>query len=228
MKQTGVDYNDPIQVQVYEARLKKFKDREEVSKEIINLLGLKRGQSVIDMGVGTGVFALYAAKHCKKIYAADVSEAMLDYCRQKAKEAGLENIEFCHAGFLTYEHRAEPVDAVVSQVALHHLPDFWKLVGLQRLANMLKDGGKLYLRDQVYSFETADYPDFFDNWVKNAEQNVDEKFAREIEQGIRDEYITLDWIMEGILERAGFKIEKADCYNAFGATYLCTKRLEEK
>ena len=47
---------------------------------------------------------------------------------QKAKQQGLTNIQFHHAGFLTYEHLGEPLHAVVSQYTLHHLPDFWKLI----------------------------------------------------------------------------------------------------
>ena len=50
---------------------------------------------VIDMGCGTGAFALYAAKKCRKIYAVDVSKAMLEYIRQKSQKAGLNNIDFC-------------------------------------------------------------------------------------------------------------------------------------
>jgi putative AdoMet-dependent methyltransferase len=51
------------------------------------------------------------------------------------------NIEFVHAGFLTYAHRDEAADAVVSRMALHHLPDFWKVVALDRVRALLKKGG---------------------------------------------------------------------------------------
>ncbi|MEA1893594.1 MAG: hypothetical protein U9N36_00045 [Euryarchaeota archaeon] len=51
---------------------------------------------------------------------------------------GISNALYCHGGFLAYEHEAEPADAMVSIVALHHLPDFWKLVALTRAAKMLK------------------------------------------------------------------------------------------
>ena len=39
------------------------------------------------------------------------------------------------AGFLTFTAPEEPVDAVLSSIALHHLPDFWKGVALQRIAD---------------------------------------------------------------------------------------------
>jgi ubiquinone/menaquinone biosynthesis C-methylase UbiE len=75
---------------------------------------------------------------------------MLEYCKRKSEEAGLENIVFCHGGFLTYEHEAAPVDAIVSAIALHHLPDFWKLIGLKRVARMLRRDGRFFLFDIVF------------------------------------------------------------------------------
>ena len=66
---------------------------------------------------------------------------------------------YCHGGFLTYEHEAEPADAMVSIAALHHLPDFWKLVGLTRAAEMLKAGGGFFLFDIVFPSEAIDLED---------------------------------------------------------------------
>jgi putative AdoMet-dependent methyltransferase len=40
---------------------------------------------------------------------------------------------------------------------------------------------------------------------------------------VRNEYSTMDWIMQGMIERAGFKIEKATHSQGFFALYLCTK-----
>ena len=44
------------------------------------------------------------------------------------------------------------------------------------------------------------------------------------EISIRDEYYTLDWIMEGLLTRAGFTIKKAEYTDGFMAFYLCEKQ----
>ncbi len=40
---------------------------------------------------------------------------------------------------------------------------------------------------------------------------------------IREEHATLDWIMKGMIERAGFRIERSDYKFGMIATYLCTK-----
>lgn len=58
------------------------------------------------------------------VYAVDISPVMLGFASKKAGSQGMNNIKYCHAGFLTCEHSGEPVDVIISQLALHHLPDF--------------------------------------------------------------------------------------------------------
>jgi cyclopropane fatty-acyl-phospholipid synthase-like methyltransferase len=226
MKHSGVDYTDTAQVQAYDARHQRFRDYQKAATVIIEKLGIGPEHAVIDMGSGTGAFALYAAPKCKHIYAVDVSQPMLDYSRQKAEQMGLQNITFCHGGFLTYEHHAEPADAMVSVAVLHHLPDFWKLVGLQRTANMLKPDGRLLLFDVVFPSDMTGYEARFDGWIQSMAEKVGAEFAAEAETHIRDEHSTFDWIMEGLLERARFKIDQAEYADGFGASYLCTKTEE--
>ena len=226
MKHCGVDYSNQAQVEVYDKRHQRFRDYEREAEAIIDRLALGADDMIIDIGCGTGAFTLCAAKYCKKIYGVDVSKVMLDYCNQKAQKAGLDNIEFCHGGFLTYEHCAEPVDAIVSVAALHHLPDFWKLIALRRLAAMLKPNGKFYLFDVVFSFDVADYRCRLDEGVKSTGEKVGSEFVAEVETHARDEYSTFDWIMEELLKKAGFEIDTSDYRDGFLATYLCTKASE--
>jgi ubiquinone/menaquinone biosynthesis C-methylase UbiE len=224
MKQTGVDYSSVEQVQQYDDLHQRFRDYEKDSGAIIKLLELDSNSTVIDMGAGTGAFALHAAKHCRKVYAVDVSSAMLERCRKKGEEMGLSNILYCHGGFLTYEHEAEPADAMVSIAALHHLPDFWKLVALTRAAGMLKAGGVLFLFDIVFPSAAKDLEGRLDAWVRSIAERSGHELAAEANIHIREEYSTYDWVMEGLLERAGFKIESSEYGDGFQATYVCIRR----
>ncbi len=223
MKHSGVDYSDPALVEEYDTKHQKFRDYKKGTETIIQILRISTESTIIDMGAGTGAFALNAAGYCKTIYAVDVSKAMLDYIRRKAEQAGIRNIIPCHGGFLTYNHLAEPADIMVCTGVLHHLPDFWKLIGLKRVAGMLKPKGKLFLFDVVFTGNMDNYDDRFDEWVLSIAKNVGEDFASELEAHIRDEYSTFDWIMEGILERSGFHIENTQYTDGFGANYICTK-----
>jgi SAM-dependent methyltransferase len=112
---------------------------------------------------------------------------------------------------------------VVSQLALHHLPDFWKAVALQRIYNVLMPSGKLFLRDTVYSFKTSDYESFFSNWVLDVNEKAGPETSRDLLLAICEEYTTLSWVMEGLLARVGFQIEKSEYRNGFLALYLCKK-----
>jgi putative AdoMet-dependent methyltransferase len=54
-------------------------------------------------------------------------------------------------------------------------------------------------------------------------ERVGEEFAAEAETHLRDEYSTYDWVMEGFLIGAGFRIDHAEYMEAFGAAFLCTE-----
>lgn len=223
MSQVGIDCADASQVIAYDSVESKLRDIRKEIEDVMDNLVLTQNQTVLDFGTGTGKFAITAAKYCAEVFAVDVSQTMLDYVHQKAKQQGLTNIQFHHAGFLTYEHLGEPLHAVVSQYTLHHLPDFWKLIALRRIYKMLNKNGKFYLRDIVYSFSVDNYNNFFNDFTEKIKQSAGEKISQEKANGIRNEFPTLDWIMEELLVKAGFHIDKADYHDGFIAVYMCTK-----
>jgi len=225
-KPCGANFNNFILARIYDTYHQMFRDYRRESEQIVASLGLGPSATVMDMGCGTGAFALHAAEHYRKVYAVDVAPAMLNRARRKARKAGLTNIEFRRGGFLTYEHADDPVDAVVSVVALHHLPDFWKLVGLQRLASMLQPEGRLYLLDVVFSFDMARYESGIARFLQKMSLDTGPDGRAASETHVREEYSTCHWIMEGLLERAGFQINDVNYTNEFLAGYLCTKKIE--
>ena len=222
----GTKFNSWMCARKYDKQQQKFRDYRMESQEIIAQLALGPGQTIIDMGCGTGAFTIHAAGYFRKVYAVDISPAMLRYARKKAARAKLNNIYFFQGGFLTHQHCAEPVDAAVSVLVLHHLPDFWKLVGLRRLGRMLKTNGKLYLSDVVYSFNADHYETLFDRFIQSAVECVGDDMKKGMKVHFSQEYSTCGWIMEGLLVRAGFRVDKADYKDDFFATYLCTKKGE--
>lgn len=222
LQQIGVDFEDTAQVEVFDRN--QTSSTVEAERSLIDHLGISKGHIVIDLGAGTGTFAIQAALAGAYVYAVDVSSVMLDYARQKADNANATNIEFHHSGFLTYEHRGEPVDFIVTKSALHHLPDFWKMTACLRMASMLKDRGILYLRDAVFSFNPAEYQSHIDAWIERVAKPAGEGFTRlDFEMHVREEYSTFGWIIEGMLQRAGFEIVEADYFAAEYAQYVCQK-----
>lgn len=223
MKFSGIDYSRIDQVAAYDSTHKRFRDYAKSAEEIIRRLSLDSNSVVIDLGSGTGAFALYAARKCRTVYAVDISAAMLEYCRQQAAREELANIVFCQGGLLTYEHDAELADAAVCVAVLHHLPDFWKVAALARCCGMLKPGGRLYLFDIVFPSTEIHLRERIDEWIKAIETMADARLAAEAVVHARDEFSTYDWIMEGIIRRSGLRIDSAEYGQGFQTTYVCTK-----
>jgi ubiquinone/menaquinone biosynthesis C-methylase UbiE len=186
---------------------------------------LSAGSSVVDLGAGTGQFTLAAAQVCERVIAVDVSPLMLERLAEKVDLCAASNVEVTRAGFLTYQHAGPPADVVYSRYALHHLPDFWKAIALCRLADMLRQGGVLRLWDVVYSFEPRDAERHIEAWIaETVAADVERGWTRaELAEHVRDEHSTFTWLLEPMIERAGFDIVDADYSASVFARYVCKK-----
>lgn len=188
-------------------------------------LGLNETHILVDLGAGTGTFALAAAPYCRQVIAVDVSAAMFSMLYEKAVRSGITNIQCVQAGFLSYEHQGEPADFVYSRNAIHHLPDLWKAIALKRIAEMMPIGGVLRLRDFIFSFDVDDTERYIEDWLEGAVTNADSGWTRaELEIHLREEYSTYRWLFEPMLEQAGFEIREAQPIpSKVYTSYTCVK-----
>lgn len=189
-------------------------------------LGLDERSTLVDLGAGTGTLVIAVAPHCRRVVAVDVSGAMLDVLTAKALQLGLENVEPVQAGFLSYEHEGDAADIVYSRNALHHLPDCWKAVALERIAGILKAGGRLRLRDLVFDFDPYEADRIIEDWLRSAADHPTDGWTRsELEAHLREEHSTFRWLLEPMLDRAGFEIRTASYDTSrIYAAYVCAKR----
>lgn len=220
MQQIGRDYGRPEEVDAYDRRHGRIRNVEKENEEILERLQLRPDHVVIELGAGTGAFALQAAGKCAQVYAVDISPAMLEYAEKRAEEAERKNIMFRHGGFLSYLHDGPPADAVVTNTALHHLPDFWKGVALKRMKAMLKPGGRLYLSDVI--FEEENMQDNIERFMAKLEAAAGPDIRVDIELHLQREFSTYDWIIDGLLERSGFRIDSKTILNGVIGRYLCS------
>lgn len=221
MQQIGKDYNNLAEVEAYDVRHGRFRNIEKENDDILERLRIQSDDVLIEIGTGTGAFAIQAARKCARMYAVDISRAMIEYAKKKAARAGLSNIVFCHGGFLSYIHAAPPVDAIVTNTAFHHLPDFWKGIALQRMNRMLKPGGQLYLSDVI--FDQRKVTENIERFITNLEKVAGPEMRKDVEAHIRQEFSTYDWIMDGLFERAGFRILSKVIQEGVIGRYLCRK-----
>jgi putative AdoMet-dependent methyltransferase len=224
MRQIGTDYDNETEVAAYDERMSRFRDFGDEARRIIKAIGLKRDHIVLEIGAGTGEIALEVSRYCQRVIAIDISQSMLDYARKKAHRRDIANITFMQAGFLTYEHTGNPLDAAYTQIALHHLPDFWKMIALKRINDMLREGGRFYLHDVIFSFRLERYAESINSYITVMKGGAGRETADNICLHIKDEYSTFDWILEEMLRRTGFSIDSVDHLDEFIASYTCTKK----
>jgi ubiquinone/menaquinone biosynthesis C-methylase UbiE len=217
----GREHLDPTYVPTYDQKAG-TDPREDLV--LLQHLNLNQSHTLVDLGAGTGTFALAAAGLCRRVVAVDVSRDMLVVLREKLERSGIANVESVQGGFLSYNHHGEPADFVYSRHALHHLPDFWKAIALVRIAAILKPGGVLYLRDLVYSFNPDEAEAAIESWLGGASTDARSGWTRsELETHLREEHSTFNWLLEPMIERAGFTIRDGQYQDSIYSAYTCIK-----
>ena len=105
----GRENLDAAHVARYDAKEDAAAEREVA---LLRSLGLDNRSVVVDLGGGTGQFAIAVSGSSGRVVAMDVYAVMLERLETNAAAAGATNIEIVHAGFLTYQHVGEPADFV--------------------------------------------------------------------------------------------------------------------
>jgi len=112
-------------------------------RETLIRLGLEPGESLLDVGCGTGVLleALSASVPDAKLWGADPSPEMLEVARSRLGEAA--RLTQSQAEILSFSDRA--FDVVVSTNAFHHFRN--PRGALEEMARVLRPNGRLVITD---------------------------------------------------------------------------------
>ena len=115
----------------------------------LELARLKPGESVLDVGCGTGTLAIAAKRHvgsAGKVYGIDASPEMIARARKKAKKTAAA-VDFENAFVENLPFRDANFDVVLSTTMLHHLPDKGRRQCLREVGRVLKPGGRFLAVD---------------------------------------------------------------------------------
>lgn len=115
-----------------------------VSRTLIEHAGIGPGDDVLDVATGYGEPALTAARvvgPSGSVLATDIAAAMLEFGRERAARAGLDNVEYLQADAEALSFDAGSFDAVLCRQGLQFLPDVPGT--LRRLHSFLEPGGRL-------------------------------------------------------------------------------------
>ena len=105
-------------------------------------IGLTCGDSVCDIGAGSGIFTLPAARQTRgTVYAVDPNDELLQILEARANAEGLSNIRILRTGTFAYDIPAGSVDLVLLVTVLHEIEAKADL--LREVARILKPSGSL-------------------------------------------------------------------------------------
>jgi ubiquinone/menaquinone biosynthesis C-methylase UbiE len=119
-----------------------------VRAQLLDLAAPLPGETVLDVGCGTGTLALAMESRMGKgeVHGIDASSEMIEVSREKATKAGSQ-VDFRVALIEAIPFPDATFDLVTSSMMLHHLPDDLKRSGLAEIRRILKPGGRFIAMD---------------------------------------------------------------------------------
>lgn len=164
----GPSYMTPF----YDLIMKLWGFNEAYRKRIFDMAQIQNGESILDVGCGTGslVFSAKERFPLSMISGIDADRKILEIAKKKAEKNGLEvNLHYGKAEKLPLE--SSNIDVVISSITFHHLPTDIKYKAFSEIYRVLKKDGRFLLADfgkpgnlfwkillkSVGYFEIADY-----------------------------------------------------------------------
>ena len=123
--------------------------------EVVARLRLKPGDVVADLGAGTGPFEVALARAVSpkgKVYAVDIDNGFFPLIEQRAKQAGVSNVQTVLGAFTDPRLPARDVDVAFFHDVLHHIED--RAAYLKSVAGYLKPTARIVVID----YEPAQSP----------------------------------------------------------------------
>jgi ubiquinone/menaquinone biosynthesis C-methylase UbiE len=116
--------------------------------EIVAKLRLKPGETVADIGAGSGLFEVPLARAVSpggNVYAVDIDEGFFPQIKKKADEAHVTNVQTVLGKYTDPNLPVRNVDVVFFHDVLHHIQD--RAGYLKAVAAYLKPGGRVVVID---------------------------------------------------------------------------------
>lgn len=178
-----------LEAQMFNRKAGRAKSR---AAEIIQILGLRTGQTVIDLGSGGGYFSLRFAAAVKPagwVYAVDINDHFLEFIREQAAGQDAGNLVTVPAKRAFEIIPPGSADLLFVRNAYHHLED--RVVLLARYRSLLKPSGRLAVIEHKPGLTLFDLRRLFSHYVKPEvikTEMTGAGFARPVEHSVAPGY----------------------------------------
>lgn len=126
--------------------------------KIMDMMELKKGNIVADLGAGNGFFTIPMAQRTREaVYAVDVEPQMLEKLKERGAAAEVDNIRYVQNELENIPIDDHSVDKVLISFVLHEVPDMVKT--LDEIKRILKPSGTVLFLEWE-AVETEDGPPF--------------------------------------------------------------------
>lgn len=111
-------------------------------EETLKKIGLTEDQIMCDIGAGSGIFTIPAAKITKEtVYALDINDEMLAIIAEKARTEGIGNIKLIKVEDEHFNLTDQAADIILMVAVLHEISN--PTVFLKEVVRIVKDQGRI-------------------------------------------------------------------------------------
>lgn len=164
----------------------------EVHSEVLRKADLKDNDSVLDIGIGTGLLEEKIKKRVI-IYGIDISEKMI--ARIKKKKIRITELKY--GSFNNIPYKDKMFDVIVSCFAFHHLSDLEKSMSIIEMKRVLREKGRIVIGDFMYPDEKS-RKDLIKRFRKEKRKDMIEE--------MNEENFTNIELLKSELEKTGLKV----------------------
>jgi ubiquinone/menaquinone biosynthesis C-methylase UbiE len=108
---------------------------------LLSALAPQPGETVLEVGPGTGYYSLDVARACATLHIFDLQQPMLDHTLRRASAAGIGNVVAAQGDARALPYADASFDAAYLVAVLGEIPD--QDAALRELGRVLRPGGRL-------------------------------------------------------------------------------------